>query len=79
MSDATLEKIVSILPTLEADEQDCVLEYIQIIRGQSAAAELSAEDMSELQRRASTFDAKTAIPFEQAIIAARDRLRRQDT
>ena len=74
MSTATIQQISEILPTLAADEQESILDYIRLLRGGSVLADLSDDDKAELLRRASTIDPTTTVSLHQVIAEARQRL-----
>ena len=77
MTTSTVQRLAQVLPTLSQSEQEHVLDYIEFMRGKSIFDDLSDEDNAELQRRAATIDASTAIPLDRVIAGARARLKRE--
>jgi hypothetical protein len=71
---SALAKIAQILPTLEAAEQESVLDYIELMRGKPVASELSEDDRAELLRRAGSIGSATVVPLDEAVSRAREKL-----
>jgi hypothetical protein len=74
MPTKTLEQIEKMLPKLAPDDQDSVLGYIEFLSGDSVLDQLSPEDHSELERRATDAETQPMVPFRDAIAGIRQRL-----